>query len=256
MTAFYLPDGDRLIATPLTRGPWHLGLQHGGPPSALLVRALEGLAPTALCARTTIELLRPIPVGPVRVHAALLPGGRQVQRGAATLTDDGGLELARATAVLIRQAEVAVPAPRPDVLTPGPDGGAPFEFPFFLDPVGYQAAVEVRLARGVWNAGPAAAWMRQRVPLVAGEPDAPLPTLVCLADAANGICPALSTGTHTFVNPDLTVAVRRPPRGTWFGLDVASVAEPTGTGLCRAALYDEHGRVGDGLQTLLVSARG
>ena len=40
--AFYLPLGDdRWGATRHTTGPWDAGFQHGGPPSALLARAIE-----------------------------------------------------------------------------------------------------------------------------------------------------------------------------------------------------------------------
>ena len=38
--AFYLPLGDdRFESTLATAGPWSADAQHGGPPSALLVRA-------------------------------------------------------------------------------------------------------------------------------------------------------------------------------------------------------------------------
>src|SRR5918997_827416 len=40
--AFYLPsEPGRFRATELTRGPWDPGLQHAGPPAALLGRAVE-----------------------------------------------------------------------------------------------------------------------------------------------------------------------------------------------------------------------
>ena len=48
--AFYLPLGsgggvERWQSTVLTTGPWDAASQHGGPPSALLVRAVERVAP-------------------------------------------------------------------------------------------------------------------------------------------------------------------------------------------------------------------
>src|SRR5258706_153517 len=42
--AFFLPDGERLVATELTRGPWGRELMHGGPLAALMARAIEGAA--------------------------------------------------------------------------------------------------------------------------------------------------------------------------------------------------------------------
>ena len=55
--AFYLPEGDRFRATEATRGPWSEEHQHGGPPSALLARALE------LDAKKSSLPLRPIRIG-------------------------------------------------------------------------------------------------------------------------------------------------------------------------------------------------
>ena len=43
--AYYLPlGGDRFTATEHTQGPWDPGLQHGGPPSALLAREVARIA--------------------------------------------------------------------------------------------------------------------------------------------------------------------------------------------------------------------
>ena len=39
------PDGERFHATAATTGPWFATAQHAGPPTALLVRALERCAP-------------------------------------------------------------------------------------------------------------------------------------------------------------------------------------------------------------------
>src|SRR3989454_401235 len=99
------------------------------------------------------------------------------------------------------------PAPSP------PEASAPFEFPFFVDPVGYHSAVEVRIARGTWGKGPVAAWMRPRVPLVAGEVPSPLQRLLVAADSASGLAVVLDHTRYTFVNAHLTVTVTksRPP---------------------------------------------
>ena len=70
VTAFYLQDGpDRVLSQPSTAGPWGPDSQHGGPPAALLGRAIEGLVPdgSRTVGRVTIELLGPVPVGPLRV---------------------------------------------------------------------------------------------------------------------------------------------------------------------------------------------
>src|SRR5688500_11471215 len=44
--SFYVPLGDdRWSSTPHTTGPWDPRFQHGGPPSALLGRAVERCSP-------------------------------------------------------------------------------------------------------------------------------------------------------------------------------------------------------------------
>jgi hypothetical protein len=40
---FFVPDGEAFVATESTRGPWSRQHQHGGPPAALLGRAMEQL---------------------------------------------------------------------------------------------------------------------------------------------------------------------------------------------------------------------
>jgi len=39
--ALFIPEGERFIPTELSRGPWTDDAQHGGPPAALLARAVE-----------------------------------------------------------------------------------------------------------------------------------------------------------------------------------------------------------------------
>ena len=66
MTPFFLRDGERFVATESTRGPWSRALQHGGPPAALLVRAMEHVVGDGmLLTRLTFDYTRPVPIGPV-----------------------------------------------------------------------------------------------------------------------------------------------------------------------------------------------
>jgi hypothetical protein len=61
--AFYAQDGDRLVPSELTRGPWDPGAQHAGPPAALLGRAVERCEPRdgMQVGRITLEILAPVP---------------------------------------------------------------------------------------------------------------------------------------------------------------------------------------------------
>jgi acyl-coenzyme A thioesterase PaaI-like protein len=84
----YLPlGGDRFAPTEATAGPWDPRFQHGGPPVALLVRAMERCepAPDTLLCRVAVEFLGPVPVAELAASARVLRGGRRVQLLAAEL---------------------------------------------------------------------------------------------------------------------------------------------------------------------------
>jgi hypothetical protein len=257
--AFFIPDGDRFVATESTRGPWSRDYQHGGPPAALLTRALEPLVGDgALLTRITFDFVRPVPVATLAVRAEVVRAGARVRRLHAVLVTTDGATLVQAAAVALRTSSV-LPAslghdddapPRP------PEQSAPFQFGFFPDPVGYHTAMETRVAAGTWGKGPMTAWMRPCVALVEGETLSPLQRLMTAVDSASGIAVVLDPMQHTFVNADLTVAVHRPPEGEWIGLDAATVAEAHGVGLTRARLWDTRGAFGVSLQSCLGERRG
>jgi len=255
--AFFIPEGERFVATESTRGPWSRDHQHGGPPAALLVRAMERLVGDGgHLARLTFDFLRPVPIAPLTVRAEVTRAGARVRRLQAALTAADSTPLVQAAAVAIRTAAV-LPESIGDGGPPPPtvEASAPFEFPFFSDPVGYHTAVEARVARGTWGNGPVAAWMRARVPLVAGETASPLQRLLMVADSASGVAVVVDPARYTFVNADLTVALHRPPEGEWLCLDAATAAEAQGIGLTRARLWDAHGAFGVSLQACLVERR-
>ncbi|MEC8424421.1 MAG: acyl-CoA thioesterase domain-containing protein, partial [Myxococcota bacterium] len=188
-TAFYVPDGAGFAATPLTRGPWDVRFQHGGPPSALVCGALARWGTDSerwFLSRLTIELLRPVPLGHVTVSVE--PGrlGRSVQRLGATLHVDGR-PVMTALGLRIRRADMPVPAvPRPEPW-PAPDTLPRLRFDFFRHPVGYHNAVQMHCASGAWGVTPIGVWGRPRVPLVAGRPDLPRERVLVLADAQSGM---------------------------------------------------------------------
>jgi Acyl-CoA thioesterase C-terminal domain/Acyl-CoA thioesterase N-terminal domain len=257
--AFYEREGERLRATELTRGPWDPESQHAGPPSALIGRAIEALedAGDFQVGRVTFEILRPVPIGMVEVEARVVRPGRRVQLVEATL-GDGREELMRATAWRIRTARLDLPA---EVADSGPAPPAPEEgeeAPFFPTEqrVGYHTAMEWRaLEGGFTEPGPARVWMRQRVPLVAGERTSPLQRTLVVADVGNGISAVLDLRTHLFVNVDLTVSLERMAEGEWICVDAVTRPRPNGVGTAESELFDREGRIGRAIQTLLVAER-
>lgn len=264
---FFEPDGDgAYVAGEQTRGPWDPGAQHAGPPAALIARELERLTdgriggpdgPPAQVGRITLEILGSVPIGPVRVEAQVVRPGRRVEMVEASLSDGGGKVLVRARGWRLRVGEVAftLPPGAPAGL-PGPDGATTAPFFDTSQERGYHTAMDVRfLSGGFVEPGPARAWLRMRVPLVAGEEPTPLQRVMVVADVGNGVSAPLDWRRYLFINVDLSVHLHRLPVGEWIGIDAVTVPEPSGLGVSDSALYDQDGRIGRAAQTLLVDER-
>jgi hypothetical protein len=258
--AFYERDGDLFRATELTRGPWDPGAQHAGPPAALLGYALEGLpdADQFQVGRITFEILRSVPIAPVRVQARVARPGRRVQMLEAELSDAEGEVLVRARAWRIRTAEVELPAEAivaGDAPSPPEDASQAAFFPTGQEH-GYHSAMEVRFLSGEFlEPGPAVVWLRMRQPLVAGEEPTPLQRTLVVADVGNGVSAALDFRRFLFINVDLTVQLERMPEGEWICIDAVTLPQRNGVGTAESVLFDRQGRIGRGLQTLLISER-
>jgi len=257
---FYERDGDLLVATESTRGPWDPGAQHAGPPAALLGRALEGLeeAEDFQIGRISFDILRSVPIAPLRVAARVLRPGRRVQLIEAELSDAGGEVLMRATAWRIRTAAVEIPADlaAPDLPPLAPEQGGESEFFPTGQERGYHTAMEVRFVSGSFvEPGPATVWLRMREPLVGGEETSPLQRTLVVADVGNGVSATLDYRRYLFINVDLTVQLESLPAGEWIGVEARTLPRPNGVGTAESVLSDERGRIGRALQTLLVSER-
>lgn len=260
LDAFYERDGDLFRATELTRGPWDPGAQHAGPPAALLGYALEGLpdAEEFQIGRVTFEILRSVPIAPVRVQARVVRPGRRVQMLEAELSDAEGEVLMRARAWRIRTAEVELPseAIAAGDPPPPPEQASPANFFPTGQEHGYHSAMEVRFVSGEFlEPGPAVVWLRMRQPLVAGEESTPLQRTLVVADVGNGVSAALDFRRFLFINVDLTVQLERMPAGEWICVDAVTLPQRNGVGTAESVLFDRQGRIGRGLQTLLISER-
>lgn len=257
--SFYEPDGDAYLATELTRGPWDPSAQHAGPPSALIAREIERLegGEGFQVARISLEILRPVPIGPVHVEARLARPGRSVQMVEATLRDEEN-ELMLARAWRIRTSRLELPpevagGPEPP---PGPELGSQPEFFETGQDVGFHTAMEWRsLAGGFRDPGPAKVWIRMRDPLLAGEDPSPLQRTLIAADLGNGISAVLDWRRHLFINVDLSVHLERMPEGEWICLDAVTLPHEHGIGTAESILFDRQGRIGRAAQSLLLAER-
>jgi hypothetical protein len=249
-------DGDRFVPTELTRSPWGPDSLHGGAPAALLGGLIEGHevdVPVHL-ARTTFELLRPVPFEPLRVAVRTLRPGKKVQLVEAVVTVAAtDVDVCRAVALRIRTSEVELPAtpvddPPPSRPDTPPSGILGDNWRAF-----HNEGVEMRWTEGRFeDQGPAVVWIRLPRPVLDDRPVSAVQRVMAAADFGNGVSHVLPFGHYLFINPDLTVYLHRPPVGQWVCLDARTHLSSVGTGLAESALSDDHGRVGRSVQALLV----
>lgn len=257
--AFYRNSGNgRYESTSATAGPWSPKTQHGGPPSALVGRAIERHEPRPgfRVARITLEIPRPVPVGDLEVVVRTVRSGGRAELIEGEVVSAGEpVVLARAWRLAgspgdtprLRPAPEAPPLPAPQ--PPHTMKGA------HLD--GYVSAIEWRFGSGAGfdTPGPGWAWARQRLPLVAGEPDTPLTRVLTLADSNWAVGFELDHWRQLVINTDVTLALHRDPVGEWLCLRAATAAGPAGSGLAEGRVDDAEGDCGRILQTLLIAER-
>lgn len=259
--AFFIVLDDRddvmhVRATSHAVGPWDPGSLHAGPPTALMANALARHHPHEgrMTSRLTMEILRPVPVGELRVRTSVRRPGRKVELLSAVLEDGDGTPLMTAAEWRIRTTDLDLGATRGAPLA-GPEEGHPSAG--FFRPVehgGYMDAMEVRFLSGDWGTpGPATAWMRMRVPLLADEAPTGMDRLLVAADSGNGISASFD---GLFVNVDLTIHLAHTPHGEWVALDARTDLTDHGVGLATSVLHDVAGPVGRAAQSLILDRTG
>ena len=144
-----------------------------------------------------------------------------------------GTEVVRARALLRAAQRARCGAGRDPPPFPGPEARARQRLrrgraaPMFATD-----AMEIRFVEGTFvEPGPATAWFRLRLPLVAGEPSrrrlsgSPPP-----ATSATGSRSVLAWDEHLFINPDLTLYFEREPVDEWVALQAQTRVPPGGVG--------------------------
>ena len=252
-------DGSEWFSpTDHARGPWDPDACHGGPPTALLVRALERAVPGMRLARVSVDLGRPVPMAGFTIATEVTRAGRATANASAALLDaegDGPRHGNRHAPLRGSEADLrgahgqqrrADPAAGRQHARSVPRRSGVHDRP------GFRGAVEIRYPPGENEApGATTVWMRT-VGLLPGEEMSPFQRISPLADCGNAFGRLAEPDQVQFVNTDLLIALHRDPVGEWMGSRAVSAWQPSGNGLADALLFDDEGAVGRALQTLLL----
>ncbi len=264
------PDYEYFQPTPATISVWAPTLQHGGPPTGLLVRAMENTVDPAdgqVFSRVTMEILGAIGLGINRVRTHIPRPGRQISQVAAELEErqpDGSYRaVGRAVAWRLKSSDSSAIADLPHEPLPKNPGELPTMIGFpAIDGVsvawgriGFIGTVEVAAQPGRNGRNPAV-WIRPLLPLVDGETASPLASAFTVIDVANGVGSRLNPLEWSWMNTDTTVHLVSQPAGEWIALDSATVTGAQGYGASLADLYDETGFLGRSAQTVLLNSVG
>ncbi|MGE3325482.1 MAG: thioesterase family protein [Acidimicrobiia bacterium] len=257
---------DQIDPTENARGPRDPNAHHGGPTTALAVAAIERAAgPEMQIARVTVELLRPVPLAPLRLVTEVVRPGRKVKLVEAQLFDAAsGNEVFRVRSLTIRRASDPLPEgdhfeptppppPGPDSARPRGHGGAWIDDDHIMF---HNEGAEVRFVESAWDEpGPSVVWIRLLVPVLDNEPITPMQRVVAASDFSNGVSWALPVEDWIYINPDLTVHVAREPIGEWIGMRTRTQFGPHGMAFTDGELFDTTGRIGRANQSLIIEKR-
>lgn len=251
-------NGQELLPTELAAGPpWLPGTQHGSAVTALMARAVEATpaATTMHLSRLTVDLSRPVPFGPTTVETAIVRDGRRVQVLDVVLRVNGD-PYSRASAMRLRIDDgvvAAVDRPAPwleDIDVPQPTSEA-VATPFERDTL--WSAHEAHWVS--YTPGTGSVWLRPTRTLVEGEDLSATMRVAMIADLVMSGGGLLPPDRYLVVNPDLTLALSRPPESEWILVRSRVRLGPDGTGQSEGTLYDELGWIGRSLKSLLVDRR-
>jgi hypothetical protein len=255
MESVYQLEGSRAVSGPMAGGPWDPKMQHGSPPSALIVAVADSV-PTAVpmrIARMTVDLMRPVPVAPLEIRTEVLREGRKIQLCCIDLIADGKL-CVRGNVLKIRREALEAPDTVERVTVPAPEAGHMAKGKIMENP--FMACLSISVVQGGFNRpGPAAVWFRVDKPIIAGRANSPAMRAVVAADFCNGSSSVLDFRTWTFINGDLSVNLARDPVGDWVLLDAETWLGPDGSGIACAKLGDSQGYFGRAVQSILIEPR-
>ncbi len=257
--AFFVRDGDDFVPTWLAQGPWGSTVS-GNVVGGILAWAIERDAAAGELhpARLTVDLLRPTALEPLRVQTVVSRQGRRIRVVDAHLTQRGNL-VARASAVFLGRTEqppdevwslpVAMP-PLPAEPEDLPERAHMSIWSYGRDPVA--GSPGIGMTEWQQAEGPKFAWVREKTPVVDGDPLTPFTRAAMAGDVTSSLT-HWGTGGLKFINADYTVTLSRLPDGPHIGLAALTHYSHAGVATGVATIFDRHGPIGSGMATAIAN---
>ena len=263
---FFHQDEDLFTPQAVAGSPWSETMQHGGPVNAIITLSIEAIAEQACMniARLTIDILKPVPMKPVKVKSHYLRKGGKMAVIDTFLTVEGSDEpVASGRAVLLK----ARPGQKPeiDVLDPLPETRdsiasepwIPEEFAANLPP-GLHNMIRFHPST---NKERPIFWINGDADMLQDRPLTALEQCATTADMTTVLAARMHVLQQDIVSPEVmglmntntTIHFSRSPVGEWFGFTDPFIQVADGYGLAECAIYDEQGCVGRVAQNLIVN---
>lgn len=251
---FFLRVGETYQPTPSSRGPWSPTSLHGRVVAGLLAHAIEQRygEPDLVPARFTIDMYRLPDLSAAEVSVRPIREGRRIKVIDAEYSV-GGVSMARATCVLLRQTlnpEGNVWTP-PTWDVPRPADIAPPE-----DPSRSMGGMwkTLPISGGFGTVGQKRLWMSEVRDLADGAPFTPFTRVAVAADFASPFANSGDKGLG-WINTDITLYLHRLPVTEWIGFEVKNHGATAGVAIGECWLYDEQGPIGASSVTALAQQR-
>ena len=174
--------------------------------------------------RITVDLLRPVPIAPLKIRTEVLREGRKIQLCAVTLAPRKRRRRASDRAQdPSRRARAAADGRRRESDSARTRSRATRGHPAReAERVHPRLGAARRAGRNFASLDPAAIWFRVERPLFEGQVPTPLRRVAMIGDFCNGVSTLLDFRSWTFINGDLTISLARLPVGDWILLDAQS----------------------------------
>ena len=267
MNSLFVRDNDHYVPTESAASFWSRDTVHGGASTALMVAVMEQhfSSDAMQLARLTVDLFRPIPMAPLRVECRAARNGKRLKLFDVSVFD-GEQEVCRSSGLVLERNALDLPEHAkaatglPDAIKAAMDQ-APVMGVYAAGNTeesgstgGLHTRLEIKPVVFDIGSGRGCVWAKLPLSVIDGLENSRLLNAAALADFANGFAYLQLDENVGFINADITLNLHKMPVGEWLCLDARTQAQPGGTTMVEALVYDELGAIGRISQSNLTMA--